>query len=114
MADEPNLSAAGFLNHLRRVLDASLQRWEFVDVPKRGFKLPEWVVRVRFLGTHRTALIAKDDDGDWHCQDDQGFNPWLTGRLNGHKRDAAGNLLPTFTDHRDAYGQPLMSDEVAG
>lgn len=110
MAHEPAapITGAQFLNHVRSTLDASLQRWEFISAPHRGFKLPEWIVQVRFLGTGRVTRIIHDDDGTWSVQDENGHDAWLTGRLNGHTRDDAGH----FTTELDSNGQPLMSDEV--
>lgn len=91
MAEVPT-SLAGFLNHIRRVLDSELQRWEFgSDIApfNDGF-----IVAVRFLGTEHLRNVVFQH-GRWEAYDEDFAEEdvRLTGLLNGLVRDPTGQMV---------------------
>lgn len=84
MAEVPNnrLTQAGFLNHIRRVLDSDLQRWEFAE-PSGGLQEPPYIVAIR-----------QGISGGWFAiGHDQFLADRLTGLLNGFVRAADGQMV---------------------
>lgn len=87
MADVPQIrSQADFLNHIRRVLDSELQRWEFDHV--EGLN-----ASVLFLGSKHSVDISYEN-GRWDVSSfNYGLADRLTGLLNGLVRDATGQMV---------------------
>jgi hypothetical protein len=88
MATEPKVTSCDFLNRVKSVLSASLQRWDFNDFPE--YALDGYRVGVCFANGHSATILYRHG---WSVRgDDADLNEWLTNRLEGNVRDEAGNL----------------------
>ena len=87
-----NISRSGFLNHIVRTLNSSLQQWEFIE-PSNNIVEPPYILPVRFANGHEAGVGYID--GKWIAASaNTQLADYLTARLRGHVRDDAGNLQP--------------------